>query len=325
MASESISKPKNALKAKEKVGNIFNKFGIYFIFVLIVLILSMLNEHFMTASNIRNILLQVTINGIMAVGVTMVIITGGIDLSLGSILAFAGVISTTFAHNGISSPLTAIVMGLLAGTALGVLNGLAVAYLKITPFIVTLGMTTIARGMPLSYTQGRPIIGLDGKYTFLGQGEFLNIPIPIIFFVIILVVGYLILQKTRLGRYIYATGGNENAAEISGIDVAKVKLFVYSFTGLACGLSGILLAARTNAGAPNAGTGYELDAIAASVIGGASLSGGRGTISGTLIGVLIIGIIQNGLDILNVSSYIQLIVKGIIIVGAVWLDKANRK
>jgi len=190
---------------------------------------------------------------------------------------------------------------------------------------VTLGMSSIARGMTLVYTEGRPIIDLDQAFLDLGQSSLWEVPIPVIFFISSLVLGYVILHYTILGRRTLAVGGNEIASVTSGINVAHVKMFAYTFTGALCGLAGVLLAARTNAGAPNAGSGYELDGIAAAIIGGVSPSGGKGTMLGTLMGILIFGIIQNGLDILNVSSYVQQIVKGVIIIGAVWLDKANRK
>ncbi|MCD8349865.1 MAG: ABC transporter permease [Planctomycetaceae bacterium] len=300
------------------------KYGLYCVFILLVLIMTLSHSAFLTIPNVRNILLQVSINGILAVGMTMVIVTGGIDLSAGSMLAFAGVVATSIAHPGQSFPL-AIVIGLFMGFLLGAVNGFLVAYGRIVPFIVTLGMTTIARGMALTYANGRPIINLMPSFKFLGQGTICYVPVPVLFLFLALAVGYVILNKSVLGRYLLATGGNEDAAIASGVSTKKVKFFAYSFMGLMCGLSSILLAGRTNAGAPNAGVGYELDAIAAVVVGGASLTGGRGTIAGTLMGVLIIGVIQNGLDILNVSSYIQLIVKGLIIISAVWMDQKSNK
>lgn len=301
-----------------------SRYGLFIAFVILVVALSLAHSAFLTIPNVRNILLQVSINGILAVGMTMVIATGGIDLSTGSVLAFAGVVATSVAHPD-QSLAAAILIGLVMGFLLGAVNGVLVAYCNIVPFIVTLGMTTIARGLALTYTNGRPVINLMPEFKALGQGSFLYIPGPIWALFLSLLIGWIILHKSVLGRYLLATGGNEIAAVASGVNTKWVKFFAYSFMGVMCGLAAILLAARTNAGAPNAGVGYELDAIAAVVIGGASLSGGRGTITGTLMGVIIIGIIQNGLDILNVSSYIQLIVKGIIIVGAVWLDQRNNK
>ncbi len=307
-----------------KSASFIAKYGLYCAFVLLIVIMAVAHSAFLTIPNIRNILLQVSINGILAVGMTMVIVTGGIDLSAGSILAFAGVVATSIAHPE-QSFILAVLMGLFMGFLLGAANGVLVAYCGIVPFIVTLGMTTIARGMALTYANGRPIINLMPEFKFLGQGTFMYVPIPVIFFFLALIIGYIILNKSVLGRYLVATGGNEDAAIASGVNTRLVKFFAYGFMGVMCGVSAILLAGRTNAGAPNAGIGYELDAIAAVVVGGASLSGGRGTIIGTLMGVLIIGVIQNGLDILNVSSYIQLIVKGVIIIAAVWMDQKSNK
>lgn len=308
----------------KKQGSFMSRYGLFLAFLVLVLALAAAHPAFLTLPNVRNILLQVSINGILAVGMTMVIATGGIDLSTGSVLAFAGVVATSVAHPGQSLAL-AILLGLVMGFLLGALNGVLVAYCRIVAFIVTLGMTTIARGLALTYTNGRPVINLMPEFKALGQGTFLYVSGPIWCLFLSLVVGYVILHKSVLGRYLLATGGNEEAAIASGVNTRAVKFFAYSFLGVMCGLAAGLLAARTNAGAPNAGVGYELDAIAAVVIGGASLAGGRGTITGTLMGVIIIGIIQNGLDILNVSSYVQLIVKGVIIVGAVWMDQKSNK
>jgi len=206
--------------------------------------------------------------------------------------------------SGGGNPLLAVLAGIAAGLVFGVINGVLVSYAKIVPFIVTLGMLSIARGFTNVYTHGSPIIKLNKAFTALGQSSFLGIGLPVWIFVCMLLVGYVLLHTTKLGRYTLAVGGNESAAKTSGINTAKIKMFAYTFTGFCCGLAGILMTAKTNAGAPNAGTGYELDAIAAAIIGGTSPSGGKGSIFGTLLGVLIFGIIQNALDILNVSSYI---------------------
>ena len=239
-------------------------------------------------------------------------------------MGFSGVIAASLVSGG-GNPLLAVLAGIAAGLVFGVVNGVLVSYAKIVPFIVTLGMLSIARGFTNVYTHGSPIIKLNKAFTALGQSSFLGIGLPVWIFVCMLLVGYVLLHTTKLGRYTLAVGGNESAAKTSGINTAKIKMFAYTFTGFCCGLAGILMTAKTNAGAPNAGTGYELDAIAAAIIGGTSPSGGKGSIFGTLLGVLIFGIIQNALDILNVSSYIQQVIKGLIIIGAVWADKANRR
>mgnify|MGYP001020922752 CR=1 FL=1 len=299
------------------VKKIFSAYSLYILLLVLIIVVSVLNTNFLSAQNIKNIFQQVSINGILAVGMTFVIITGGIDLSVGSLLGFSGVIAASLVSGG-GNPLLAVLAGIAAGLVFGVVNGVLVSYAKIVPFIVTLGMLSIARGFTNVYTHGSPIIKLNKAFTALGQSSFLGIGLPVL-------VGYVLLHTTKLGRYTLAVGGNESAAKTSGINTAKIKMFAYTFTGFCCGLAGILMTAKTNAGAPNAGTGYELDAIAAAIIGGTSPSGGKGSIFGTLLGVLIFGIIQNALDILNVSSYIQQVIKGLIIIGAVWADKANRR
>ncbi|WP_314848913.1 ABC transporter permease [Treponema lecithinolyticum] len=306
------------------VKKIFSAYSLYILLLVLIIVVSVLNTNFLSAQNIKNIFQQVSINGILAVGMTFVIITGGIDLSVGSLLGFSGVIAASLVSGG-GNPLLAVLAGIAAGLVFGVINGVLVSYAKIVPFIVTLGMLSIARGFTNVYTHGSPIIRLNKAFTALGQSSFLGIGLPVWIFVCMLLVGYVLLHTTKLGRYTLAVGGNESAAKTSGINTAKIKMFAYTFTGFCCGLAGILMTAKTNAGAPNAGTGYELDAIAAAIIGGTSPSGGKGSIFGTLLGVLIFGIIQNALDILNVSSYIQQVIKGLIIIGAVWADKANRR
>lgn len=306
------------------VKKIFSAYSLYILLLVLIIVVSVLNTNFLSAQNIKNIFQQVSINGILAVGMTFVIITGGIDLSVGSLLGFSGVIAASLVSGG-GNPLLAVLAGIAAGLVFGVVNGVLVSYAKIVPFIVTLGMLSIARGFTNVYTHGSPIIKLNKAFTALGQSSFLGIGLPVWIFVCMLLVGYVLLHTTKLGRYTLAVGGNESAAKTSGINTAKIKMFAYTFTGFCCGLAGILMTAKTNAGAPNAGAGYELDAIAAAIIGGTSPSGGKGSIFGTLLGVLIFGIIQNALDILNVSSYIQQVIKGLIIIGAVWADKANRR
>lgn len=304
----------------------FSKYGIIVVFILMVIILSIITDSFFTVGNALNVLRQVSTNGMLAVGVTLVIITGGIDLSIGSIFALTSVVSTMIAHPEPQYPLILIILlGMGVGGLVGLINGSIVAFSKVTPFIVTLGMTTIARGLTLTISNGRAIINLSKEFTNLGQGMLFNIPIPIYFLFAIVILGFALLHKTKFGRYVYAIGGNELAAKVSGVNIPLIKVSVYTIMGAICGLAGVILAARTNAGSPNAGTGYELNAIAAVVIGGTRLSGGKGTIIGSIIGSLIMGILGNGLDILNVSSYIQQIVTGVIIIGSVWIDQANTK
>ncbi|HRN54841.1 MAG TPA: ribose ABC transporter permease [Agriterribacter sp.] len=301
----------------------FSKYGIFIAFVVICIILSVATPYFFTAQNILIVLRQVSINGILAIGVTFVIIAGGIDLSLGSVLALTGVVAASFAHPGTYPLIIPVMLGILTGFVIGAINGLTITLGKVAPFIVTLGMMTIARGLALVWSDGRPVTNLSPAFNYIGGGDFLYIPVPILLFVLVIIVSAVLLKYTRIGRYIYAVGGNENAAKASGIRVNRVKMFAYMMCSGLAGLAGIILASRITTGQPNAGIAYELDAIAAVVIGGTSLLGGRGSIAGTVIGVLIIGVINNGLDLLNVTSYYQQIIKGVIIIGAVLLDRKN--
>lgn len=300
-----------------------SRYGIFIAFVVICIMLSIATPYFFTAQNIIIVLRQVSINGILAIGVTFVIIAGGIDLSLGSVLALTGVVAASFAHPGTHALVIPVMLGILTGVIIGAINGLTITLGKVAPFIVTLGMMTIARGLALVWSDGRPVTNLSPAFNYIGGGDLLHIPVPILLFVLVIIVSAVILNYTRIGRYIYAVGGNENAARASGIRVSGVKLFAYIMCSGLAGLAGIILASRITTGQPNAGIAYELDAIAAVVIGGTSLLGGRGSIAGTVIGVLIIGVINNGLDLLNVTSYYQQIIKGIIIIGAVLLDRKN--
>ncbi|MBN8786158.1 MAG: ribose ABC transporter permease [Terrimonas sp.] len=305
--------------------NYLSRYGILIALLVICIILSIATPYFFTAQNLIIVLRQVSINGILAIGVTFVIIAGGIDLSLGSVVALTGVIAASFAHPGMYPVIVPVMLALLSGALIGAINGLTITLGKVAPFIVTLGMMTIARGLALVLSNGRPVTNLSPSFNFIGGGDVLYIPVPILLFVLVILISSVILKYTRIGRYIYAVGGNENAAKASGIRVARVKLFAYIMCSGLAALAGIVLASRITTGQPNAGIAYELDAIAAVVIGGTSLLGGRGSIAGTVIGVLIIGVINNGLDLLNVSSYYQQIIKGVIIVGAVLLDRKNAR
>ena len=305
--------------------NNIRQYGLLIVFGIICLIISLTTPQFLTLSNLTIIVTQVSINALLAFGVTFVIITGGIDLSLGSIVAVTGVTSAMLAHPDSYPVLIPIVMGLLAGLLMGAFNGFIITKSKIAPFIVTLGTMTIGRGLALILSDGRPVSNLSESFNYLGSGTVFGIPFLILIFILVFALCSIILSKTILGRHIYAIGGNEQAARASGINIDRVKLSVYSISGLLAGLAGILLASRITTGQPNAGAGFELDAIAAVVIGGTSTAGGRGTMTGTLIGVLLIGVINNGLDLLNVTSYYQQVVMGIIIIGAVIVDSLNQK
>lgn len=300
------------------------QYGIFVVFIIICLILSFISPQFLTVSNWTIIITQASINALLAFGVTFVIITGGIDLSLGSMVAVTGVTAAMLAHPDTFPVALPIFAGLLAGLLMGVFNGFIITKSKIAPFIVTLGTMTIGRGLALILSKGRPISNLSDSFNFIGGGDIFGIPFPIIVLILVFIFCSIILKKTLLGRYIYAIGGNEQASRASGINVNQVKMVVYSISGLLAGLAGVLLTSRITTGQPNAGAGFELDAIAAAVIGGTSTSGGTGTMTGTLVGVLLIGVINNGLDLLNVTSYYQQVVMGIIIIGAVVLDSWNQ-
>ncbi len=301
------------------------QYGIFIVFSIICLIISFITPQFLTVSNWTIIITQVSINALLAFGVTFVIITGGIDLSLGSIVAVAGVSAAMLAHPDSYPVLVPVFAGLFAGLMIGAFNGFIITKSKIAPFIVTLGTMTIGRGLALILSNGRPVSNLSDSFVFIGSGKIMGIPVLILILISMFILCSVILNKTILGRYIYAVGGNEQAARASGINVTQVKMAVYSISGLLAGLAGILLTSRITTGQPNAGAGFELDAIAAVVIGGTSTTGGKGTIAGTLIGVLLIGVINNSLDLLNVTSYYQQVVMGIIIIGAVVLDSMNQK
>ena len=291
------------------------------------LLLWILTPHFLTVSNLLNVLEQTSINAVIAVGMTFVILSAGIDLSVGSILALAGVVMATLLHQDWPVP-AAIAVGLLMGFVFGALNGAAIAWGRLPPFIATLGMMSIARGCALLFTEGRPVSGFDPTFRSLATARILGIPAPVVLTAAVYLVARFVLTSTRFGRYVYAMGGNEEATRLSGVNVRLHKLLVYGVSGLTSGVAAVLLTARLNSAQPIAGIMYELDAIAAVVIGGTSLAGGEGGVGGTLIGALIMGVLRNGLNLLGVSSFLQQVVIGLVIVVAVLLDtvlKARRQ
>ncbi len=303
--------------------------------ILLVIALSILSDKFLTVENGWNVMRQISVNVVISVGMTLVILSGGIDLSVGSVLAFSGAVAAGLLKNGISiqaadlfigfTVLGAVLAALIVGAALGFFNGLMITRFAIPPFVATLAMLTIARGLTMLWTGGFPITSLGPKFAFLGTGWFLSVPMPVWISAAVVAVFYFISKKTRWGRYIYAVGGNERAALLSGLNVQKIKLLVYTLAGLLAAAGGILVTARLDSAQPNAGMGYELDSIAAVVIGGTSLSGGRGSIMGTVQGALIIGVLNNGLVLLNVSPFWQQVIKGVVILLAVAIDRSNRK
>ncbi|MFJ7974140.1 ABC transporter permease subunit [Peribacillus sp. JNUCC 23] len=290
--------------------------------LLLFVIVSILNPNFLEPLNLLNLLRQVSINALIAFGMTFVILTGGIDLSVGAILALSSALTAGMIVSGMD-PMIAIIIGCLLGGMMGMVNGLLITKGKMAPFIATLATMTIFRGLTLVYTGGNPITGLGENVLFqlFGKGYFIGIPVPAITMMVTFAVLYIILHKTPFGRKTYAIGGNEKASLISGIKVPRVKVMIYGLSGLLAALAGAILTSRLNSAQPTAGTSYELDAIAAVVLGGTSLTGGKGRIFGTLIGALIIGTLNNGLNMLGVSSFYQMVVKGVVIIIAVLLDR----
>ena len=302
---------------------------------LLCMALSIMSDKFLTVSNAWNVMRQISVNICISTGMTLIVLTAGIDLSVGSVLALCGAITAGLLRNGIEFPsgnlfigftlFGAVVAGILTGSALGAFNGWAITKFKVPPFVATLAMLTIARGLTMLWTQGFPISGLGDTFLYFGTGWLLGIPVPVWISGTIVLIAVLITNKTRLGRYIYAIGGNESASKLSGINVSKVKITVYTIAGSLAAVGGILVTSRLDSAQPNAGTSYELDSIAAVVIGGTSLSGGRGSILGTVQGAIIIGVLNNGLVLLNVSPFWQQVVKGFVILLAVIIDKSNSK
>ena len=318
--------------ALKPVGRFAAKYGIILAFIAICVVLAIAEERFLSTRNIFNVLRQTSINGILAVGMTFVILTRGIDLSVGSVAALAGMVAGSLATMQTISmvfsepldPMLVVVIGTLVGMACGFVNGVIVARFAVPPFVVTLGMLSAARGLTLLYSDGRPIPNLDPGFRYIGTGEILGVPVPALLFLAVFLIAWLVLTRTNYGRYVYAVGGNEKSARTSGINTKLIIMSVYVIGGGLAAIGGMILAARTGSALPQAGVAYELDAIAAVVIGGTSLAGGVGSVVGTLFGALIIGVINNGLDLLGVESYYQQVIKGAIIVAAVMLDPSRR-
>jgi ribose transport system permease protein len=309
---------------KLDVSRILRSYGIVIAFLIICAVMTILSPVFLTVTNIRNVVRQSSIFGVMAIGMTFVILTGGIDLSVGSVLAIAGAIAAGMLKGG-AGMLPVVALALVIGIGCGLANGLIITIGRIAPFVVTLGMMSIARSLTLIYTKGYPISGFSGPFRFIGGGDIASIPFPIIVFALTVVIAWLILTQTRLGRYTYAIGGNEETVKLSGINSNRYKVIVYVISGITAAMSALILTSRLNSAEPVAGQGYELDVIAAVVIGGTSLSGGTGSVWGTLIGALLIGVINNGMNLLGISPYFQLLVKGLIIIGAVLLDRLRQE
>ncbi|MFC6604290.1 ribose ABC transporter permease [Ectobacillus funiculus] len=303
---------------------LWNQYSTIVILVLMCVVLSVLTSNFLEVNNLLNVLKQISIIAILAAGMTFVILTGGIDLSVGSTVALSGVISVMLSQQGVNA-IIAMAAGVAIGVAAGFVNGYLTAKVKLPAFIVTLGSFTYIRGLAYVVSAGYPIVLTDPLFKFFGAGDIVGIPTPIFIMAFIYVITFFILKYTMFGRHVYAIGGNEEAASLTGIKVGATLIKVYVISGLLSGLAGVVLAGRLYSGQPTAGVGFELDAIAAVILGGTSFTGGVGTIRGTIIGALIMGVLSNGLTLLNVSYYWQLVIKGAVIILAVLLDRLRTK
>lgn len=310
---------------KSRLRQIISSYGMVLVLIALFAIFSITAPNFLTMTNIFNVLRQVSITGIIAVGMTFVMITAGIDLSVGSIAGFSGVSAAILMVNhGMNPVLVSIIMCLL-GVGLGLVNGFFISVLDIPPFIATLGMMVSIRGLAYIVTGALPVFGFDKAFTILGQGYFGPVPIPVVVMAICFAFGIVFLQKTRPGRHIYGIGGNEEAARLSGVNIIKIKLLVYGVSGFMSALAGLVVLARTNSGQPNAGEGYEMDVITGVVLGGVSMSGGQGHLGMVIIGVLIMGILQNGMTMLGINEFVQQFVRGLVLIAAVAFDSFVKK
>ena len=301
----------------------FQRFGLLISFLLLCAVLTFLSDRFLTVGNWQNILRQSSINLIIAIGMTYVILTAGIDLSVGAVLALSTVVTADLLQRGIPV-IPTMILGLTIGGILGLVSGLLVSRVKVPPFVATLGMMTVARGLALTYTQGRPITGLPDFFRTIGTGYLGPIPMPIIVAGITFLAAYILLTRTRMGMNIYALGNNPVAAHYAGIATSGYTTFVYVLAGALAALAGMILVARLDSAQPTAGISYEFDAIAAVVVGGTSFAGGQGSLFGTLLGVLVISVLNNGLNLLNISSFYQPVVTGVVIALALLLYKVVR-
>ena len=308
---------------KDRVLNIYGKFGPMIGLIVLIIVVSFLSPVFLTTSNLTNLLRQVSVNALIAFGMTFVILLGAIDLSVGSVLAFSSAVMASLVVND-TNYFIALIIAILVGAVLGMVNGAVITFGKVAPFIVTLATMTVFRGATFIFTDGVPISGISrggNIFQFIGRESIFGIPFPIIMMLIIFFLLFILLHKTPFGRKVYAVGGNEKAANIVGVKIAKIKILVFTLSGALAALAGVIITSRLGSAQPNAGLTYELDAIAAVVLGGTSLSGGKGRMFGTFIGILIIGVLNNGLNILGVSSFYQEVAKGAVILVAVLLDR----
>ncbi len=308
---------------KKDLAKNLRQFGLIFVALFIILVMSFLSPVFLTSQNITNILRQISLNGILSVGMTFVILTGGIDLSVGSVVAIAGVISGSMMANG-TNWFVSCIAALVLAVICGLINGWLISYIEFQPFIATLSTMTIGRGMALAYSDGKPYTITDESFIQIGQGEVFGIPVPIILLILFCAAGLVILNMTTFGRYVFAIGGNKNAARLSGVRTRRIQMAVYVISSICAWMVGLILAARISSGQPIAGESYEMDAIAATAIGGTSMNGGIGSLTGTIFGFILLGLLNNSMNLMNINSFYQQIVKGLLIILAVFLDMRTK-
>jgi ribose transport system permease protein len=301
------------------------RYSVFLILALLCVIFALGSDQFLTISNLTNVALQTSIIAVVAIGMTFVILTGGIDLSVGSLVALTGALAAGLAVRQELGTYPAILLALLAGMAAGAVNGLLIVKGKMPPFVATLAAMAVARGLTLVYTEGRPIAGIDDAFIAIGNGTVLGIPNPVIIMFVVFLIAYLVLGYTTYGNYVYATGGNEEISRLAGIPTSWIIASVYVISGLTAAIGGVLLVARLWSAQPNAAVGLELDAIAAPVLGGVSLFGGVGSVTGTLVGAFILGILSNGLNLMGVPSFYQQVIKGAVLILAVMLDLYTKR
>lgn len=321
MKKEMTGEVSAAMKTQARK-NFISKYGSLVALVVLCIIITVIKPRFINPINIRNILRLASINGLLAVGMTFVCLTGGIDLSVGAVMGCAGMYSAYFAQVSMNLPwIVAVLVGIGMGLLIGIFNGVCIAYLKVPAFVGTLGSMSIAKGLTFILTDAKPIPNLNTSFKYIGGGMLGGFfPIPIIIFAVILLVCFLLLYKTRYGRYVIAVGGNAKAARVSGINVKRIIASVYILSGVLAALAGIITTARVTSGVTSTGEGYETDAIAMVVIGGTSLAGGKGRLWGTIVGIMLMQCLTNGLDMIGVNAYYQLIIKGLVVIAAVMLD-----
>ena len=313
------------LKIAANAVDVLKKYGIYAVLLVLVIFFAVTSENFFQSSNLLNVARQVSMLGIASVGFAFVLLLGGIDLSIGSVVTLVNVVAAWLMVNGAMNPILASILALIMSAAIGFANGWIIANIRMPPLIVTLAMMIIIEGLAYLICKGLPIYGFPKAYTVIGQGYIGPIPIPVIIMVVIMAIGSFILNKTYFGRYFYAVGGNEQAANLSGIKVKNVKYLVYTLSGFFAGIAGIVILSRTNSAQVLSGKGLEFDVLTACVLGGVSVTGGFGKISNVVAGVLILGVLSNGLVLLDVSQFVQMVIKGSVLMLAVAFDCLQRR